>query len=114
MLKMKNACEFPECMSDILDYMKANFACEITLEGLSGIFGYSVTYLSRMFRKYAQVNFKTYLNCLRLEHAYGELMTTDLSVWKIAVRSGFANSKAFTKVFRERYGVAPGRYRRDR
>lgn len=67
-----------------------------------------------MFRKYAQVNFKTYLNYLRLEHAYGELINTDLSVWEIALRSGFANSKAFTKAFRERYGVPPGRYRRGR
>ena len=99
-------------MSEIIDYMKDNCTCEITLEGLSGIFGYSVTYLSRMFRKYAQVNFKTYLNNLRLEHAYGELMNTDLSVWAIASRSGFANSKAFTKVFRECYGVPPGRYRK--
>ncbi len=101
-------------MSEIIDYMKANCTCEITLEGLSGIFGYSVTYLSKMFRKYAQVNFKTYLNNLRLEHAYGELMNTDLSVWAIASRSGFANSKAFTKVFRECYGVPPGRYRKGR
>lgn len=111
---MKNACELPECMSDILDYMKANFTCEITLERLAGIFGYSAAYISTMFRKYTHVNFKTYLNCLRLERAYSELMNTDLSVWKIALRSGFANSQAFTKAFCERYGVPPGRYRKDR
>ena len=101
-------------MSDIIVYMKANCTCGISLEGLADIFGYSAAYLSKMFRKYAQVNFKTDLNYLRLEHAYGELINTDLSVWEIALRSGFANSKAFTKAFRERYGVPPGRYRRGR
>lgn len=98
-------------LSAITDYMKENYEKELSLETLAGMFGYSSTYLSKMFQKYAQTNYKNYLDSIRLEHAYKELTETDHPVGEIAYNNGFPNSKAFAKVFRERYGMLPSKYK---
>ena len=99
-------------LSAITDYMKKNYNKELSLETLARTFGYSPTYLSRMFRKYARTNYKAYLDGIRLEHGMEQLERTDLSIGEIAVRCGFPNSKSFSRAFREKYGVLPSRFRK--
>ncbi|MGW1750718.1 helix-turn-helix domain-containing protein [Streptomyces sp. NPDC002092] len=48
----------------------------------------------------------------RLRHAARLLESTDLSVDRVAAASGFASPFHFNRVFRTRYGVPPGVYRR--
>lgn len=48
----------------------------------------------------------------RLRHAARLLESTDLSVDRVAAASGFASPFHFNRVFRARYGVPPGAYRR--
>ena len=48
----------------------------------------------------------------RLRHAARLLESTDLSVDRVAAASGFASPFHFNRVFRVRYGVPPGAYRR--
>ncbi len=100
-------------LSAITAYMKDNYKKELSLDSLSKTFGYSPTYLSRMFQKYAKMNYKSYLDNLRLEHAYKDLVNSDLPIAIIASQNGFANSKAFTKVFQKKYKKLPSEFRRD-
>ena len=99
-------------LSAITSYMKENYKKELSLESLAKTFGYSPTYLSRMFQKYAKTNYKTCLDNIRLEHATKDLMNTEITIGEIAFNNGFANSKAFAKVFREKYGIMPSEYRK--
>lgn len=100
-------------LSSITAYMKENYNKDLSLESLAQTFGYSPTYLSRMFQKYAKMNYKSYLDNLRLEHAYKDLMNTELSISAIASQNGFPNSKAFTKVFQKKYQELPSRFRKE-
>ncbi len=99
-------------LSRITAYMKENYREDISLESLAEIFGYSPTYLSRMFQKYAKTNYKACLDDIRLEHAVKDLADTRLPIGEIVQRNGFANGKAFVKVFRKRYGMLPNEYRK--
>lgn len=101
-------------LSAITDYMKQNYMKDLSLESLAKTFGYSPAYLSRMFKKNAQINYKTYLNNIRLEHGAWQVEHTNLSIGEIAAGNGFPNSKAFSRLFKETYGVLPGRYRREK
>lgn len=94
-------------LSAITSYMKENYKKELSLESLAKTFGYSPTYLSRMFQKYAKTNYKTCLDNIRLEHAAKDLMNTEITIGEIAFNNGFANSKAFAKVFQAKYGMLP-------
>ena len=99
-------------LSQITEYMKENYSQELPLAQVAEKFHYSPTYLSRMFQKYAKVNYKTYLDNLRLSHAYQDLMNTGYTIGMIAEINGFANSKAFSKVFQSRYGMLPSQFRK--
>jgi len=99
-------------LSRITAYMKENYKQDISLDSLAEIFGYSPTYLSRMFRKYARTNYKACLDDIRLEHAVKDLADTRIPIGEIVLGNGFANSKAFVKAFRKRYGMLPNEYRR--
>lgn len=99
-------------LSEITGYIKDNHTKEISLEDLAKKFGYSPTYLSRMFRKYAKTTYKSYLDNIRLEYAFRDFANTHLPVWEVAMKHGFANSKSFAKIFHEKYGIMPSEYRK--
>ena len=99
-------------LSRITSYMKKHYNQPITLESVAETFGFSPNYLSRMFRLYAGISYKTYLLNLRTEYAFREMLHTDRSLNDIAINNGFPNSRAFAKSFFKRYDCLPGEYRR--
>lgn len=101
-----------ERLSTITAYIKENYASGITLEELAKFSGYSPWHLSRMFHKYAGINFKSYLQNVCLENAFRELANSDHTLSEIALNHGFSNSDALAKVFQKKYGVLPSEYRR--
>lgn len=51
-----------------------------------------------------------YVNRIRLEHIYTDLLYTDLPVRRTAGKTGFYNYKLFMRMFRQVYGCTPVRY----
>ena len=99
-------------LSTITGYIRENYTKELSLEMVADRFGYSPSYLSWMFRKYAQTNYKTYLQNVRIEYGFQELANTDHTIGEIALNNGFPNQKAFTREFKKKYGILPSEYRR--
>ena len=99
-------------LSMITTYIKENYASELTLEDLAKIFGYSPYYLSKMFQKYAGINYKAYLQSVRVENAYKEMANSDHTISEVAMNNGFPSSKAFAKAFSKKYGLLPSEYRK--
>ena len=99
-------------LSTITGYIRENYTKELSLEMVADRFGYSPSYLSRMFRKYAQTNYKTYLQNVRIEYGFQELANTDHTIGEIALNNGFPNQKAFTREFKKKYVILPSEYRR--
>lgn len=100
-------------LSDVTQYMRDNYDQELKLEEVAGRFGFSPTYLSRIFQKYAQVNYRTYLIDLRVKYAVRELVGTDHEIGEIAMNHGFPDSRSFSKAFKKRYGCLPSAYRKN-
>ena len=63
--------------------------------------------------RYAKINYKDYLQSVRFEHAMLDLQETDKQISEIALEHGFANSKAFSNLFRKRLGILPNEYRKQ-
>ena len=100
-------------LSDITEYLQKHYQEDVRLEDVAEYFSLAPQYLSRFFRKYADISFSEYLSGLRLDHAYRDLMNTDNSILKISMDHGFANPRSFTETFRNVYGMTPSRYRRQ-
>jgi LacI family transcriptional regulator len=49
----------------------------------------------------------------QLEQAKRLLTSTELSIKSVSLRTGFANSRYFSQVFRARVGVPPGQFRQQ-
>lgn len=99
-------------LSTITAYIREHYQSELSLESIAAEFGYSPTYLSKMFQKYAKINYKAYLQSVRVEYAYKDLVGTDKRISEIAVDHGFPNQKAFAREFQKKYGMLPGKYRK--
>ena len=98
-------------MSKITTYMREHYTEELKLSDMATLFGYSDAYLSRMFKKYAKINFKAYLQEIRMSYACRELMNTEKTVSQIALDNGFASSRAFSREFQKKYNRLPSEVR---
>lgn len=103
-----------DALSRITAYMREHYSEELKLSEVAATFGYSAEYLSRMFKKYAKINFKTYLQDIRMAYAYRDLMGTDKTISQIALENGFCGSRAFSKEFQKRYGILPSEVRKQK
>jgi AraC-like DNA-binding protein/mannose-6-phosphate isomerase-like protein (cupin superfamily) len=99
-------------LSKVTQYMRENYDQDLKLDQVAGRFGFSPAYLSRIFQKYAQVNYRTYLIDLRVKYAVRELVGTSCEIGEIAMKHGFPDSRAFSKAFKKRYGCLPSEYRK--
>ena len=63
-------------------------------------------------QKYAGVNFKAYLQDIRLRYAWKEVKDSDKTLSEIAMENGFPNSKALARSFQKKYGMLPSEYRK--
>ena len=79
--------------------------------------GIALSSESRFIRRFREATGRTparYVQERRLERASKLLVSTDFSIDRIAESSGFANRYYFTRVFTQRMGLPPGRYRSER
>jgi len=84
----------------------------LTLESLAQKLGCSRSYLSRKFREISGMSFRDYLRQRRLAFALKQVRDTDLGLLDIALLYGFSSHEAFTRAFRENFGVTPSEYRK--
>lgn len=84
----------------------------LTLRTLSKKPGYSEFYISRKFRELSGMKLRDYLRCRRLAFALKAIRDTDKGILEIAMDYGFSSNEAFTRAFKETYGVSPSQYRK--
>ena len=102
-----------DTLSKITTYMREHYKEDLKLSDLAATFGYSDAYLSRMFQKYAKINYKTYLQDIRMAYAYRDLMNTDRTISQIALDNGFCSSRGCSGEFQKRYGILPSEMRKQ-
>ena len=99
---------------DQIDVCIKNHSDEaLTLQLLSQKLGYSEYYTSRKFREISGMQFRDYLRYRRLAFALKEVRDTDKGILEIAMDYGFSSNEAFTRAFKDAYGIAPSEYRKQ-
>ena len=100
-------------ISGITGYMQEHLCEEISLSILSKEFHLNPQYVSQLFKNEIGVGFLTYLTNVRLEKAKKLLVSTSLSIAKVAEQCGYSDYRVFTKVFKKMEGITPSQFRRD-
>lgn len=101
----------------ILDEIDRNIKnhqdASMTLSHLAARIGYSEYHFSRKFREVSGIPFRDYLRYRKLSFALKDVRDTDAGILDIALDYGFSSHEAFTRAFKEVYGVTPREYRRN-
>ena len=93
-------------VQDILRYIDANLADDITIDQLSEQFYISKYHMMRLFRRETGQSIHSYLSDRRLLHARG-LIAAGLSATESCFRSGFRSYSSFTRAYARRFGTTP-------
>ncbi len=97
-------------------YIRDNYYREeISLFFLAEQFNITSGYISRVFKKYRDINFKDYLSAYRIQKATEILeMTPDIRVADLAQRVGYDNVQRFVRNFKKLKNVSPGEYKKQK
>lgn len=96
-----------ERIEQICDYVEHHYKEEITLQEAADELGLNKEYFCRFFKQNTGNSFIQYVNQVRINHIYQDLLHTDEGVQEIMERHGFYNQKLFYRMFKERYDCTP-------
>jgi AraC-like DNA-binding protein len=84
---------------------------ELSLERLARVAHFSPYHFHRIFRALVGEGVNEHVRRLRLESAAVDLKNTGRTVLEIALDAGYGTHEAFTRAFRQMFGVSPSQYR---
>ena len=96
----------------VRNYLTANCHLELDNDALARMASYSPWHFIRAFRAAYQQTPHAFLVDQRLRRARRLLRTSPLAIAEIALASGFENRCAFSRLFRQRFGITAGAMRR--
>lgn len=96
----------------IKHYVDENYMRNISLSDISRELNFSLPYLSRLFSNKAGICFSDYLQNVRIEQSLKILANTDAKLFEVAQLVGYSDIKFFTKVFKKKMNMTPGKYRK--
>ncbi|GIQ65655.1 DNA-binding response regulator [Paenibacillus cisolokensis] len=94
-----------------LQYIKAHYRDELTLEKVAAVVYLNPVYFSQLFKQKTGRGFKEYVTQLRLEYARELLRNPRIKLADVAERSGYQDMRHFSQLFRRKYNVTPSEYR---
>jgi len=97
---------------NICSYISCHFGKTVCRKTVASHFGVCPDYVSRLFQRYAGQGFSEYLLALRMDRAREMLSSSYFSVAETADVCGFSDTAYFIKVFRKRWDILPGKFKR--
>ena len=92
-------------------YIQMNYMKGLTLEEIARHCGYAEYYLSRKFARETGIRISEYIHQVRVDAAKIMLLTTSKKIQEISEELHFGNRSHFDRVFRQRVGISPARFR---
>lgn len=99
-------------VSRCCSFIQGHLSRPITVEAIANFAFVSPAQLNRLFRAELNQSVKEYVNNQRLLQAQKLLVNTSLPINFISDSIGIAEPAYFSRVFRQKFGVTPGEYRR--
>ena len=95
-------------------FIESHFAGEITLDDIAGVSGVSRFYLSRSFGRATGRSVMRYARGRRLTEAARSLSAGASDILSVALDAGYGSHEAFTRAFRDQFGLTPEAVREQR
>jgi AraC family transcriptional regulator len=78
---------------------------------LASVAGFSVPHFHRLWRAHTGQNVAAYLRRMRLKRAALKLRMGAVDITEVALCAGYDTHAAFTRAFKQQYGLSPSHFR---
>ena len=92
---------------DLMEFMNDNYMNELTMEEMASCTGRSLASFKRDFKKVSDLSPLRWIINRRLEAAYDLIRRGGVNITDICYQVGFKNLSHFSKVFKDKYEMAP-------
>ncbi|HUE98102.1 MAG TPA: AraC family transcriptional regulator [Anaerolineales bacterium] len=100
-----------DCIEDVLRYIREHISEPLDRELLANVAGFSVPHFHRIFTAQVGESAVSYVRRLRLERAGRKLRMGAVDITEVALAAGYDTHAAFSKAFKQQFGLNPSEFR---
>src|SRR5215216_6394234 len=103
--------EYSECIEEVKLYIRAHIQEPLNREVLADVAGFSVPHFHRIFTAQVGESAISYIRRMRLERAGRKLRMGAVDITQVALAAGYDSHAAFSKAFKQHFGLSPSEFR---
>jgi AraC family transcriptional regulator len=100
-----------DCIEDVMKYIREHISEPLDRETLAAVAGFSVPHFHRVFTAQIGESAISYVRRLRLERAARKLRMGAVDITEVALAAGYDTHAAFSKAFKQQFGLSPSEFR---
>ena len=106
----KETAGYSDTVCQAITYIKEHYKEKISLTDIAEALNFSISHLSRCFKKETGESVVSYINRIRMEQAKKLMKEGKLSLNEISLEIGVPNYNYFYTMFKETFGISPSDY----
>jgi AraC family transcriptional regulator len=102
---------YNERINEVTQYIREHIDEPLNREVLAAVAGFSVPHFHRIFTAQIGENIASYVRRVRLERAGRKLRMGAVDITEVALAAGYDTHAAFSKAFKQHFGLSPSEFR---
>ena len=98
-------------INDVRQYIREHIDEPLSREVLAAVAGFSVPHFHRIFTAYVGETIASYVRRVRMERAGRKLRMGAVDITEVALAAGYDTHAAFSKAFKQQFGLSPSEFR---
>jgi AraC family transcriptional regulator len=99
------------CVENVKRYIRDHLHEPLDRETLAAVAGFSIPHFHRVFRAQVGESAAAYVRRQRLERAGRKLRMGAVDITEVALAAGYDSHAAFSKAFKQQFGLSPSEFR---
>src|SRR5215207_7117004 len=99
------------CIEDVKRYIRYHIHEPLDRETLASVAGFSIPHFHRVFTAQVGESAVSYVRRLRMERAGRKLRMGAVDITEVARAAGYETHAAFSKAFKQQFGLSPSEFR---
>src|SRR5512134_3690589 len=100
-----------DCIEDVMRFIREHISEPLDRETLAEVAGFSVPHFHRVFTAHVGESAISYIRRIRLERAGCKLRMGAVDITEVALAAGYDSHAAFSKAFKQQFGLSPSEFR---
>jgi AraC family transcriptional regulator len=110
-IEMHTTQNYIDRLNSVKRYISDHIDEPLNREVLASVAGFSIPHFHRIFTGQMGENISNYVRRVRLERAGRKLRMGAVDITEVALAAGYDSHAAFSKAFKQQYGLSPSEFR---